>query len=289
MCILPFQRTDVGAVALNLLSKLRGGGGSSTTGRPSPLTAALDLADGTVCDVALLQALAAEIDARRAASGVLEGPASPITTNLQVRRNGLPEWWTASNNLMLAAPDASVADIQMGYMGMPISGAVVVFGADAKLGSLGLNAAGGFVVVGDRANLFASTISTFGMGTVLIGEQTTSTMRARIDARNGGIVLVGADSMWAHNVRFLTDDMHAIRDLETGKRLNHFGGRIVLERHVWLGEDVTLMGDCGVGADTIVGRGSFVKNVNLPPNSVCVGAPARAVRSGVTWSREDLP
>jgi hypothetical protein len=34
---------------------------------------------------------------------------------------------------------------------------------------------------------------------------------------------------------------------------------------------------------------SLVKKGALPPNSILVGRPAKVVRSGVTWSRKDLP
>ena len=95
--------------------------------------------------------------------------------------------------------------------------------------------------------------------------------------------------MWAHGVGFLTDDTHAIRDLQTGRRLNAYGGRIVVGDHVWLCEQARLLAGARVGEHAVVGLGALVKNAVLPPNSVCAGVPAKPVRTGVTWSRIDAP
>ena len=95
--------------------------------------------------------------------------------------------------------------------------------------------------------------------------------------------------MWANGVNLTTDDGHAIRDLETGERLNTYGGRIVIDRHVWLCESVRVQGGARIGAESVVGMDVSVENAVLPPNSVCVGSPPRPVRTGVTWRREDAP
>ena len=87
----------------------------------------------------------------------------------------------------------------------------------------------------------------------------------------------------------MTDDTHAIRDAVTGQRLNTFGGRIVIDRHVWLCEHARVLDGASIGPNSIVGADSLVKRRVVPPNSVAVGVPARIVRSGVTWSREDEP
>jgi acetyltransferase-like isoleucine patch superfamily enzyme len=145
------------------------------------------------------------------------------------------------------------------------------------------------LVLGDRSNLHQARISVTGDATVMIGEGTTATLSAQLDARNGGAILVGADGMWANDLRIITDDMHAIRDKKTGERINTFGGRVLVERHVWFGERVMVVGDCRIGEDTVIGSGAIVKSGALPPNSICVGQPARAIRTGTTWTRDDLP
>ncbi len=250
------------------------------------------LDDGAPLGDVLTEALHAEIAARAAEAGVGDGWPRMRLSDLRVRRANMPEWWWPNGNLFLAAPNAKV-EITPPYWGAPGSDALVVFGARASLTRLTVAGAGALVALGDQSNLYA-TIAAMGRSIVLIGEQTTTalspdaSLSAELEARNGGAIVVGADGMWAVGVRLKTDDDHAIRDVETGARINVFGGRIVVERHVWLASDVQLSGDCRVGANGVVGSGSIVKSV-LPANSVSVGRPAKPVREGITWTREDLP
>lgn len=85
------------------------------------------------------------------------------------------------------------------------------------------------------------------------------------------IVIVGAEGLWALGVWIMTDDFHPIRDRHTGIRINKFGGRIVLDRHVWLGLGVTLIGDYYIGEDSIVGQGVTVKEACLASGTISVG------------------
>lgn len=254
------------------------------------LVAARSLPHGAVCDETLRAALDAEIYARRAETDTLDGPQSPkVTGELRVHSDGLPDWWREGGNLMLCGPEAVPPEVSLGMLLMPASGAIVVMGAGARVVRVHFVGDGGLVVIGDGVFLNASSTTTTARSTILIGERTTATWMASIDARNGGIVVVGDDGMWAPGCNFMTDDSHAIRDAETGARINRYGGRIMVERHVWLGDQTRLMGDCRVGHDAVVGQGSFVKNVVLPANTVSVGRPARPARRGITWAREDLP
>ncbi len=144
------------------------------------------------------------------------------------------------------------------------------------------------LAVGDGARLSHTSLSVGDGATVLIGENSSSTFMASVDGRNGGRVLVGADSMWANGIRIISDDMHAILDLATGKRINRRGGTIIIEPHVWLGEHVMVMADCRIGHDTVIGANSLVRGSALPANTVCAGLPLRVLRTGTTWSREDI-
>ncbi len=247
------------------------------------------LEDGAPCPEPLLAALAVKVALRRARTDTAEGPASPRTSDLSVRRTGLPDWWEAGENLLLAGPDIQLPELKPNMMYGPPRRAVVVLGARSIFHHFNLGLDDLLVVIGDDANCRVGALSCTGASTVLIGEAATATNWAQFDCRNGGMILVGPDAMWAHGINFMTDDTHAIRDVATGRRLNTYGGCIVIERHVWLGESVRVLGGARIGEGAIVGMGALVKNAVLPPNSVSVGVPARTVRSGVTWSREDLP
>jgi acetyltransferase-like isoleucine patch superfamily enzyme len=275
-------------MALNLFSR-RPAKADAPASAPSLVEAASHLEDGAAVDDGFMALLVREMTSRAVAAGAGPDWVPPRLTGLRVRRNGLPERWTSNGNLMLVGPDAVPIEPQPSFIPIPPTNCLCVLGANVRLGRTALVSDGALLVVGDQANLYASAASVQGRSTILIGEHTTSTFDAQLDARNGGAILVGSDGMWANGVRFMTDDMHAIRDQKTGARLNGFGGKIVLEPHVWLGEQVQVMAGARIGTDTVIGAGALVKNASLPPNSVCVGRPAKPVRRGVTWSREDKP
>lgn len=219
-------------------------------------------------------------------AAVTDDAAAPLLSGLRVRHDGLPQAWRDNGNLMLAASDAGEVEMTNGFGGEPPAGALLLLGRSARLHKANLSGLGGLIAVGDEANLYAATISVRGPSSALVGEKTTATFAAQLDARNGGAIVVGADGMWANAVRIITDDMHAIRDMKTGRRLNGRGGRVIVGAHVWLSEQVALVGDCRIGAGAAVGMGAIVTR-DLPPNSVCVGRPAKPVRRGVCWTRED--
>jgi hypothetical protein len=245
--------------------------------------------DGAPCPPVLLDALAAEIVRRRAETGTDGEPASPVTSELCIRRSGLPDWWEAGGNLLLAGPGAQVPELAQIESHGPVTGAVVVLGARSLFNQVSLGGGQGLVVLGDDLICRAVRLSCIDASSVLIGERLGATNEAQVDCRNGGMIIVGDDAMWAQGVSLITDDAHAIRDAATGERLNPYGGRIVIERHVWLCELVMLLGETRIGADSIIGLASQVASSSLPPNAVCVGMPARAVRSAVTWSQVDAP
>jgi acetyltransferase-like isoleucine patch superfamily enzyme len=255
---------------------------------PSVIQACRELEHNAPISEMLAEALARDIAERIRAAGMEAEWPVPKLSDLRVRRDGLPEAWRAGGNLLLAGPGAAEIQPAPWLAGLEVSNSLVALGAHARLHRLTATGDNAMLVLGDQVNLFAGTINIHARSTILLGEQTSATFDAQLDSRNGGAILVGADGMWAHGARMMTDDMHTIRDLKSGKRLNAFGGRIVIEPHVWLGEHVQVLGGSRIGGDGVVGIGSLVKGV-LPPNCISVGRPAHPVRRGVTWSREDTP
>ena len=245
-----------------------------------------ELAHGELVGEALHGSLLAEIDARLAAAGA--EPASIRLSDLRARREGLPKGWAERGNLILAGAGAGETQLTTGFMTPPACNGLIVLGASARLHAVHLSDEGAVVLVGDAAQLPAANVAAHGPSLIAIGAKTTATFDAQLDARNGGAIVVGEDGMWGNGVRIMTDDMHTIRDRKSGRRLNHRGGRIVIGPHVWLSEQVAVLGGRRIGADTVVGFGALVTR-DLPGASVCVGRPARPVRRGVTWSREDAP
>lgn len=227
---------------------------------------------------------------RRAATGTEAGPANPGVSQLVVKRDGLPEWWNGGGNLLLAGADISAGvSVRQSFLLPPPTGSVAVLGAGVTAGEWALSGNDALFVVGDES-IMPVTVTTIREGsTVLIGERANSISPVAITAMNGGIIVVGADALWAGGVLIITDDFHAIRDRSSGRRVNVYGGRVVIGERVWLAIGASLHGDCHVGHDSVVGTGAMVRNTALPAHCVSAGRPAEVVREEVVWTIDDLP
>lgn len=94
------------------------------------------------------------------------------------------------------------------------------------------------------------------------------------------------DGCLLSDVKMRTSDQHSIIDMDLGLRTNP-AKDIHIENRVWIAEDVYIYKGGKVGAGSIVGARATVTG-KLPANSLCLGTPAKAVRSGVTWQDEPL-
>ena len=93
-------------------------------------------------------------------------------------------------------------------------------------------------------------------------------------------ILIGERCLFA-NVRFRTSDQHSIVDKVSRKRLNP-AANIIIESRVWIAEEVNVYKGVTVGSGSIVGARATVTR-SLPGDSLCLGTPAKVVKSGVAW------
>lgn len=100
---------------------------------------------------------------------------------------------------------------------------------------------------------------------------------------SGTSLTIGESCMMAEGVDIRTTDSHPIYN-ENGKIINPARGVIIHDR-VWLARDVIVLKGSVIKNDCVVGIKSIVTGT-IPPNSIAVGAPAKVVRSNITWSRE---
>ncbi|HUS21815.1 MAG TPA: acyltransferase, partial [Aeromicrobium sp.] len=217
-------------------------------------------------------------------------PAAIDATELQEVTAPLPDWWTEKGNALYALPDATPpARLLERLATYECSDALIVLASPLPhLVSLSVENAA-TVFVGPDSDLMAGEVHCGEASRVILNGKAIGTHRPMLDARNGGAIVAEPDQLWAANVYIATDDMHRLEDVETGARVNPFGATITLGRHVWLGRDVTLTGHVDIGDGSIVGARSMVRGQKIPPNTAVAGMPARVIREGVTWSKNDLP
>ena len=205
------------------------------------------------------------------------------------RMNGLPDWWSENGNVLLTSETTPSVSI-VAHPGLPPpTNAVVALASEAiQPVQIMVWGDGATIYIGPRTNLPGAALNCGGGSSIVIGNDISTAGSAVLNARNGGSIFVDSDGLWSNHVVMVTDDMHAILDAITSQRINRFGGRIEVGAHVWLGFDVLLIGDTTIGSDSIIGGRAVLKGT-VPDATVAAGNPCRPIRSGVTWTHEDLP
>lgn len=234
--------------------------------------------------------VATRLDAHLAKRPFLHDVTLPTFVDAELVTKDLPNWWLGNGNTLWKHPSVPAFSIKTVDTDVPPRGAVIIVGRDARPPPVLLWGEKPIVLLAEDSNLGDGQIICGSGSTVVVGPRVACVSRSEINCRNGGLIFVGADGLWSDQVRLYSDDMHAIRDQADGRRLNPFGDCVIVGRHVWLGIDAMLLPGARVGPDSVIGARTVVSGEPMvPANSVCVGSPARVVRSGITWSRDDVP
>ena len=105
-------------------------------------------------------------------------------------------------------------------------------------------------------------------------------------------VQIGDDCMFSDEILISPSDWHTLLDLESKKILN-FPHDIKIGNHCWIGKCVKILKGANIPDNSVVGMGSIYTKGSNPDISrlfgggVFIGSPARLVKSGVTWNREN--
>lgn len=99
------------------------------------------------------------------------------------------------------------------------------------------------------------------------------------------IAAIGDDALISSGVWIRNHDMHAVIDMRTGKPINKPPVDIIVERHVWIGQNAFILNCCRIGAGSIIGAQSLVKN-DVGAFLAVGGVPARVIRTEVSWARD---
>jgi acetyltransferase-like isoleucine patch superfamily enzyme len=120
--------------------------------------------------------------------------------------------------------------------------------------------------------------------TVEVGARTTFESGAKLAAvEDDSTVSVGSECLFSEGVELRTCDSHEIHDAN-GRRVNPPGDVAIGDR-VWMGNGAIVLKGVSLANDCIVGARSVVVHSSSEAGVVLAGAPARIVRTGVTWRR----
>lgn len=126
------------------------------------------------------------------------------------------------------------------------------------------------------------------IGSRLVVGSSTTFVGAHLFAMEGKAIVIGEDCMFSAGIFVRTSDEHAIYDLATDARLN-VPQDVLLGRHVWVGEGVTIAKGAKIADGCVVGARSYVSKVLARPNAIYAGSPAKLVREGIRWDRKLPP
>ena len=190
-------------------------------------------------------------------------------------------------NLMVGA-GAKIPEIAV-HPGQPPPGkATITIGAGSDVtGGIILWGECPSVTIGSYCFIQDAHICCGDRGQIVIGSETVFAVRCNLNARHAGEIHIGSRCLVSVAVSFTTDDMHAIRDRNSGLRINTRGGKAVVGDNVWLGANVKIRNGANVGSGSVVGEDTRVAS-KTPPNAlICNERSIKIIRENIEWSHED--
>lgn len=101
---------------------------------------------------------------------------------------------------------------------------------------------------------------------------------------DGTRVTFGNDCLVSSGVQLWASDTHTITD-DSGNPVN-IGRHITIGNHVWIGIDALIAKNTTVPDGCVVAARAVVAGrLEIPPESIVAGNPAKVVRTGVQWSK----
>jgi len=92
---------------------------------------------------------------------------------------------------------------------------------------------------------------------------------------------VGELCMFSHNVFLRNTDSHKVISLDSNHIMNP-SKDISIGKHVWIGQNSTILKGVSIGDNSIIVMGSVVTK-DVLANSIAAGNPIRIVKTGITW------
>lgn len=122
---------------------------------------------------------------------------------------------------------------------------------------------------------------------IIVGNNSTFTQYVHFNAQEEGAkITVGDNAMFSNHIIVRTSDAHPIFDIKTNVRLNP-AKDVFIGNNVWIAPDSKIMKGAIIEDGCIIGSNTMVTKL-IPSHSLAVGLPAKVVKTGVRWSREDV-
>ena len=99
-------------------------------------------------------------------------------------------------------------------------------------------------------------------------------------------IIFGRDCMFSWGIWLSTCDHHLIIDSTSNHRIN-FSKSIYIGDHVWCGQESSILKGSFIASGAIAGAKTCVASKQYYSNTINAGMPAKEVKQGVFWLRDD--
>lgn len=203
----------------------------------------------------------------------------------------LYNWWRGSRVIRcgpahrLDSANARMRNTKIEFYG---TGGIIELGKDVRLYDCVIIMRGTApkLVIGSETRLENVRIVVEDQNSQLqIGPKTTMT-GAVLQAKEGGLVKLGADCMVGSGVEVNNSDSHSLIDASSGNRLNH-ARDVTIGDHVWIGAGAWISKGSQIGSHSVIAARSRVVG-SLPQGVLAAGSPAIIKREGISWDRKRI-
>ena len=147
------------------------------------------------------------------------------------------------------------------------------------------------IVLGDGVMLADGVMLSCKGGSIRIGDKVGVNTRAVIQSVGDCPVQVGDDCVIGQGCLLVAGGSYDIGESDVGlirERPMVADGGLRLESNVWLGAGVTVLGGVTMGSGSVAGAGAVVTK-SIPARALCVGVPARGIRTRQPGRAGDAP
>ena len=167
--------------------------------------------------------------------------------------------------------------IEIGLPSNFISSAIIIDGDNNKF----------FIKPTRHRNIRHTTFGLEGGSEISVGSGVSSYRDINIVAKNGKNIYIGDECMFAREIMVRNNDGHVILDKATGELLNP-PEDIVIGNNVWIGMRSIILKGSVIKDGSVIGAMSLVNKKFDEENILIAGVPAKKLRSGIEWRREDF-
>lgn len=195
-----------------------------------------------------------------------------------------------TGNLVWLPKDGTALRVRLRFSGRPADNNVLVVGSTKAMNmTVTFGGPGNLVVFSGGINHVGTSLTMRGSRAAVFWGRNTSSNHTNILAHGPArSVQIGDEGMFAEDITVRTADSHGMIDLARPDAITNPPASCVIEPYVWLQSRCVVMKGMRVGRGAIVGASALVTH-DVPPRTLVVGVPARVLRDGVTWTREQSP